>query len=311
MNCTRIRPTALMAIFCIMLAGCGNNNILESVKSLNYPSASGIEYLAGRYYIVGDDANSILITDEGFDAIDTIHLYHYPGKRIPKAIKPDLEAITFTVNEELLVVGSGSDSARKTGWLINRALHQQDSLRLDTFYHRLQTLGIKDLNIEGIASVFGGMVLTSRGHKNHPVNFLVVTSREFWKEQSTAPISLIRVGVNSDTSKFQGVSGIAYSRPEDRLILTVSTEDTRSATEDGAIGKSYLWIIDHFLEKKDWKAINPNRVIDLEKIDDRFKGHKIESVCITRETPEFLYLTLAADNDDGSSTLFRLIVEKN
>ncbi|MND05646.1 hypothetical protein D3C83_265740 [compost metagenome] len=51
-------------------------------------------------------------------------------------------------------------------------------------------------------------------------------------------------------------------------------------------------------------------IIDLEEVDARFKGQKIESVCILKETKDFLHLALAADNDDGSSTLFRLVVEK-
>jgi hypothetical protein len=56
--------------------------------------------------------------------------------------------------------------------------------------------------------------------------------------------------------------------------------------------------------------VNPDQVIELDALDDKFKGQKIESICITSETNGFLHLALAADNDDGSSTLFRLVVEK-
>ncbi len=120
----------------------------------------------------------------------------------------------------------------------------------------------------------------------------------------------IRIGANADTSTFNGVSGLAYAAKGDRLLLSVSTEDTRSAYEDGAIGKSYLWIVDNISSKRGWKAINPNVVIDLEDIDQRFKGYKIESVCVTKEDKNFIHLVLAADDDKGSSTLFRVIIKK-
>ena len=90
--------------------------------------------------------------------------------------------------------------------------------------------------------------------------------------------------------------------------MTVSTEDTRNSMDDGAIGKSYLWIIKNITTKKRWKAVNPDKIIDLDAADARFRGQKIESVCITKETNKSLYLTLVADNDDGTSSLFRLVI---
>jgi hypothetical protein len=55
-------------------------------------------------------------------------------------------------------------------------------------------------------------------------------------------------------------------------------------------------------------ALNPNHVIDLEAIDDRFKGQKVESVCILSENRSEKELLLAADNDQGGSVLFKLIL---
>ena len=103
---------------------------------------------------------------------------------------------------------------------------------------------------------------------------------------------------------------MAYTK-SDMLVLTVSTEDTRNSLDDGAIGKSYLWIINSISSKKRWKAINPDRIIDLDETDPRFKGHKIESVCILKDTRKELHLLLAADNDNGSSSLFKLVVSKD
>ena len=297
----------------ILLAACSSNNMLKEVKKLDhYPSASGIEYFNSQFYIIGDDANELLILDSNLNPIDSIPLYSFTEKRIPKKIKADLESITVTKDKKLLLLGSGSVSPyRNVGWLIDPLTQQKDSLRLDTFYQRLILNGIKEINIEGVCTIPGSLILTNRGSKGYPKNHLIITSSDFWKAQSTAPISVILAGSATDTSLFNGVSGLAYAKKSDQLIITVSTEDTRNSMDDGAIGKSYLWIIKNISSKKNWKAINPDRIINLEETDSRFKGQKIESLCITKETKNFLYLVLAADNDNGSSTLFTMVVEND
>jgi hypothetical protein len=141
-------------------------------------------------------------------------------------------------------------------------------------------------------------------------NYLILTSHKFWQDQLNAPITLVRMGINTDSSLFSGVSGLAYSQKSDALLLTVSTEETTSTFEDGAIGKSYLWIVRNISSKRNWKAINPDRVIDLTALDRAFSGQKIESVTVMKETKKFWHLVLAADNDNGSSTLFKVVVEK-
>ena len=296
----------------ILLAACSSNNMLKEVKKLDhYPSASGIEYFNSQFYIIGDDANKLLILDSNLNPTDSINLYHFAEKRIPKKLKADLEGITLTKDNQLLLLGSGSLSPyRNTAWLIDPLTKQMDSLRLDTFYQRLILNGIKEINIEGVCAIPGSLILTNRGSKGYPKNHLIITSSDFWKAQSTAPISVILAGSATDTFLFNGVSGLAYAKKSDQLILTVSTEDTRNSMDDGTIGKSYLWMVNSISSKKKWKAINPDRIIDLEETDPRFKRQKIESVCITKETKDFIYLVLAADNDNGSSTLFTMVVKK-
>ena len=287
--------------------------MLQEVKKLDhYPSASGIEYFNNQFYVIGDDANDLLILDSNLNPTDSINLYLFMEKRIPKKLKADLEGITLTKDNQLLLLGSGSlYPYRNTAWLINPLTHQKDSIRLDTFYQRLILNGIKEINIEGVCTIPGSIILTSRGNKGYQKNHLIVTSNDFWKDQFNAPVSLMLAGSATDTFLFNGVSGLAYAKQTDKLILTVSTEDTRNSMDDGAIGKSYLWIINNISSKKKWKAINPDRIIDLEETDPRFRGQKIESLCITKETKNSLYLVLAADNDNGSSTLFTMVVEKD
>lgn len=296
-----------------ILTGCNTSrNLLTEVKILpNYPSASGIEYTNQKIYIIGDDANNLLILDSSLNNIDSASFYSFAEKRIPKKVKPDLEAITNTQDGKLLLIGSGSlATTRNIGWLFDPLNKQKDSIRLDTFYQQLSLNGIKELNIEGLASCPGGYILSNRGSKGYPKNHLIFTKGNFWIKQSQSQINIMDASSHTDSSLFSGISGLAYSAKADALIMTVSTEDTRNSMDDGAIGKSYLWIIKNISAKLNRQVVNTDVILELDAMDTRFKGQKIESVCISKETARKYYLLLVADNDNGSSTLFRLTVSK-
>jgi hypothetical protein len=299
----------LLASF--FLISCKEKPTLQSVKELNsYPSGSGIEYFDNHIYLIGDDAAYILKMNIALDSVDTISLYDNKQKRISKDIKADLEGITLVThnNDSLLfLVGSGSLAPyRNSAWLINHATKERREIRLDTFYSRLTASGIEEINIEGIAMVSDEIVMVNRGNKSHPRNYLVFTSDNFWGNQANAPIRLVTTGFNPDTSFFNGISGLDYSAQTDRLLLTVSTENTYNSYADGVIGKSYLWIINDLLSKRRMVAMNPNKVIDLDALDKRFEGHKIESVCIISETKSEMNLMLVADDDNGKTMFFNI-----
>jgi len=297
-----------MAISCRQSAGVERINELKE-----YSSGSGISFFDEKIYLMGDDMSYVLITDTSFAPVDSIELQ--PGfNRIPKNIKPDMEGssiLRIKKSPFLLLLGSGSIFPyRSKGWLVNLRNEEKASIDLEPFYKRLEVNGIKALNIEGATAIPGGMVLANRGNKSIPKNYLIFTSAEFWQNQQTADLRIMKLGANNDTASFSGVSGLDYSYKSDRLFLTVSTENTYGTQTDGTIGKSYLWMIDNISSKKRMAAINPSRIIDLEDLDDRFKGHKIESVCILSENKSEYHLALVADDDKGTSILFKIKVYK-
>ena len=307
-----MRRFLLSCCLFLSLAGCHHRSLLDSlVKLEHFPSASTIEFHEGKYYLAGDDARDLLILDSNFKPIDSIGILGFPGKRLPKETKADIEASAWFSADSLLLFGSGSlIPGRSRAFLFRPTLRRVDTLELDTLYRRLKDYGLTSLNLEGAAKLPGQLLLSNRGNRSHPVNYLVLLPETAPWRQANTQFSVIRMGY-SDSLQFQGVSGMAYSSRSDKLLLTVSTEDTRNNYDDGKIGRSYLWVVDNFSAKKNWKAINPNRVIDLEESDARFRGQKIESVCITAETAGSIRLTLSADNDDGASTLFTLLLEKD
>lgn len=298
-------------IILIFLTSCGSNTTLKEIKPISsYPSASGIELINNQFYIIGDDANNLLILDSNLNSIDSVSIFPFSVQRMSKSIKADLESISITKTNGILLLGSGSFSPyRNSAWLIDPFRREKKHYHLDTFYQRLKLNGLKELNIEGSCTVNGSVFLSNRGNKSNLHNHLIITNENFFLDQSGSLINVISIGVNDDSTIFSGVSGLAYSKMSDRLIITISTEDTNNVMDDGDIGKSYLWIVNNISSKLKWKAINPNKVIDLEKLDPRFKGQKIESACIEKETDDLLHLVLVSDNDMGSSNLFRVILD--
>jgi len=299
-------------IAAILLHACRDkSSYLNKITVLkDYPSGSGIACLKNKIYLIGDDASYVLITDTGFNSIDTIPFFHSPEKRIPKNIKKDPEAaaiISLNKSPFLLVVGSGSLAPhRNFCWLVNLVSQEKIEVSLDTFYNRLRAAGIKELNIEGVAAIPGGIILASRGNKAYPKNYLIFTSNKFWQDQTNATFNLANIGFNKDTAIFNGISGLEYSKLTDQLLLTVSTENTYSSHVDGEIGKSYLWVIRDITTKRSYAGINPNKIIDLEEIDSRFNKQKIESLCILSENNKESDLVFVSDDDKGGSVLFKI-----
>ncbi len=305
----------LLIYFTTCLISCKHSQVVEHIQEFHhYPSASAVACYNSNVYMMGDDAPYCLVLDTSLVQKDSIPFFHSDLKKFPKESKPDLESATvvqYRDENQLLLLGSGSKSPQRDMAVLYSAKQKKaDSIRLDTFFTRLRALGIGEINIEGCTKIPGRILLSNRGSLGNPRNDLIITNAAFWDNQLETAITAIRFGIQTDSSSFSGVSGLEYSSLSDRLIATVSTEATANAMDDGAIGKSYLWIVKNFSLKSKWKAINPDEVIDLEAEDPRFKGHKIESVCILAESLTVLHLLLVADNDNGSSTVFTLALEK-
>jgi hypothetical protein len=264
---------------------------------------------------MGDDAPSLLVLDTNLNIIDSIPLLFYPGKRIPKEIKPDFESSAFYRDNKrtvLFLFGSGSLSPyRNSALWYYFETKIKDTISLESLYSQIENSVINEVNIEGVAFIAGKLILVNRGNKGHPENHLIITDEKFWTNDSSFQISIIPFEVQKDMTSFKGISGLCYVKKSDQIIMTVSTEDTKNSYTDGAIGKSHLWIINNFSNKLHSNTIAPDRIIDLEEIDTRFKNQKIESVAVISETKELINLVLVADNDDGSSTLFRFSLEKS
>jgi hypothetical protein len=299
----------MLAGLIILTAGCSERKEhpeLLRVKTLpRFPSASAIECSNNLLYVFGDDASWLLVTDTGYTQTDTVRFLADTAYRNASQTKADIEAVTLVSGPqgpELLALGSFANSIRMQ--LFRFPLHNLRRFRQLDHRPLLAGLGgIATVNLEGLANTGQHLVLANRANNASPVNQLLLTPLDPEQRHTAAPrLILLRLS----TKQLAGVSGLCYDGEKDRLYFTVSEEETASPLLDGAIGDSYLGWIDRFTSRLSATELVPDRLINLAAVDSVFRHQKIESVCIQKEKGKREVLHLAADNDNGQSTLFAL-----
>jgi hypothetical protein len=288
---------------------------VERVMALPaFPSGSSLEFYKDRLYLTGDDATKLLILDVDYNVVDSILLFTNAAARIPKKEKADLESstvVSFNGKDHLLLVGSGSLPTREKIIL----LPLQDSLptaimdiSIKSFCETLVALGLKQVNIEGAATINNTLLLANRGNLAYPENHLVLTDENFWLEQKKAEMPLMRILLPA-TEHFAGISSLAYVAAEDLLFFAASTELTSNSFEDGAIGKSYIGWVRNASKKMNEAELKTDGFVDLVQADKVFNDEKIESLCITKSEGVTFTLHLVSDNDNGVSKLFKISLQ--
>lgn len=283
--------------------------LLDHKTLKDFPSASAIEYADNRLYIFGDDAAYMLITDTSYNRMDTVLYDVDTTYRISKASKADIESTTLIIsNNEKYLYALGSMSGKNRSRLFYFPLadiHTYLSIDYSPFAQKLTE--VPELNIEGMALAGSKLILANRANNTNRINKLIVAGNNLYEYKTLPPPRVIDLRI--DSQKLIGISGLYYVEEKDLLLFTASEEDTKSAVEDGTINDSYLGLISRFSIKLEDKTIQPDQLIKLASIDKVFEKQKIESVCLQYQKGDSLVLHLAADNDNGQSSFFKISVQ--
>ncbi|HEY8917812.1 MAG TPA: hypothetical protein VIM87_15315 [Chitinophaga sp.] len=285
--------------------------LLKSLLLNDYPSGSAINYYDGHLYIIGDDANTLLILDSNYNEVNTVPFFHYEEKRIPKAKKTDLEtAVIVDVDgqKSLLALGSAATKEREMGVLLPLpfAENKPSYISYAPFIKRLQQ--IPGINIEGATLAGCHFILSNRGNESNPVNHLIITTPDFLQRQDEAAIHISKLVIPFSLAGFAGVSELCYIEQKDVLLIILSSEATGNTYDDGAIGDSYFGWVKHISQKLNGEDVLLDGIVNLSGVDPAFKGEKVEGACLSAVTDQAWYLHLVADNDLGASTLFHIKV---
>lgn len=281
-------------------------NITHRKNLEEIPSASGIERIGDVFYIIGDNSPLLYTLTAQFDIIGRVPIFNpdtLHGEVIPKAIKPDFEALTaVTVNgtNELWIFGSGAKSPERE-ILVRASVEPEGKVErwnLSPFFKSLKQqckLSDAELNIEAAVAVDDTMYLFNRG-KNRVIWF---SMNQFEAFLLNASLSL-----NFNTTSFElsepgkpliGFSGATYLPEREQVLFTASCENTTNWIDDGDILGSYLGILD----------LKSQQVLDLIPITENGKilPVKIESIAVQLTSKRKASVVMVCDQDGANSEL--------
>ena len=292
------------------------------------PSASGMELIGNKLYVIGDDSPYLYILNlASLQVEDKIELFKtnlFITGRIPKAFKPDLEALTkIEVNNQtyLAAFGSGSAPTRTPCYLIslpningNAVTVQEYSLKeLYVAMQKERDLTKDDLlNLEAVATHEDQLFLFQRSVQQGANILYRYNLPAFFQHlhQPSTPlpayekIPFVLPQLAGLDARFSGATTL-----EDKLFVTASVENTSNAILDGEVLGSFVgWVPLADVTAREQPVMLRTGLI-LEPDGQTYKG-KVESLVITGRTEANTYQALAfTDNDNGESELLMLEIK--
>lgn len=294
----------------ILTVSVEDSRLLEHV-----PSGSGLAHIADTSYIISDDSPYLFQLNHQFEVIRKIIITKGfdDSERIEKALKPDFESLAVNESEEgvfLYGFGSGSLAGKRDSLLVLNTDRDNEVniYKLESFYEHLETLvgGInrEGINIEGATIYEGNLYLLNRGN-NSVIKLNLESFHSFLNgrtDVSSLGIEMFEIILPKKDGVFIGFSGCTMLQRTDNLIFTATVENTTNWIDDGEILGSYIGI----LSLKTLKEAKKTPTIVPIEIDAKPLLDKIESITITGKNDDGYSALAVADNDDGTSKIFKL-----
>jgi len=276
-------------------------NLKKSSLINEIPSGSGMEYINGELFVCGDDASFLYKLALDGSILNKIKVFDWKDEsRIPKALKPDFEAMAVD-GDDVLLFGSGSLTQRNLLVKINSKSEIVKEYSLEKFYAGIKNksgLTDDDFNLEG-ATVFNHqLLLLNRGDNS----IFTISLNEFYacvekgKELSNVTISKYFLPIIDGCNA--SFSGACVT--DDYLFFCASVEKTSDWINDGEILGSFIGLI-HLCG-------NINEISECEQVFYEGKPYlgKIEGLCAIGKKGNTIEMKAICDNDDGRSTFLEI-----
>lgn len=292
--------------------------ILSEIQLPRLPSASGVEIIGPTAYVISDDAPFLYLLDAATLAprgqIQLFETADFGTGRIPKARKPDLEALAACTwpgrGAGLLLLGSGSTAARRRGYWLpllatpSFALPQlPQPLDLSALYAAAQAAlpaGVP-LNIEAAATTGTALLLFQRGVGAQAGGWLLswplaAALSQLAGGSDALPAALPaarRLALPAIEGSLAGFSGATVA--DGQLLVTASVENTTDPVLDGEVLGSFVGAIN--------LKTGTSAFARLAWADGRAYRGKVEGLAVRRlRGPGHAELLLVTDDDQGGST---------
>ncbi|UOK43897.1 MULTISPECIES: DUF6929 family protein [Flavobacterium] len=261
-------------------------------------SASGLIFNNNQLYIIGDNSNYLYEYAIGTQELKRYPLAENPSENIPKANKPDFEAVT-EYDGKLYVFGSGSTENRNKMVTLDskskEIIATSDLNDLNLAMQSFAGLPQNDLNIEG--AVYNGTewFFFNRGNGASGKNIVFTVQGKNLTEE---------FNIISTEFKLPKIKGIRSSFTDavlvkNKIYFLATAENTTSTYNDGEVLGSFIGCID--LEKM--------KIDFTQKITDTIK---LEGLTLYRETEKEITFLLCEDNDTSKlkTAVHKLVLTK-
>jgi hypothetical protein len=304
-----------LILFCLFLNAASTFAQQPAIKIIrqhtipHFPSASSVVYFNRNLYVIGDDSRDIVILDREYKKLDSIRIFAGNQVRIKRDSKTDIESaiISKGCRKKLILFGSGSTDQRKRVVSVPvQGSRREEKIKVhESRFYDLMLPSAGPLNIEGATRVEKKIVFGNRLTKGYSNHLLTGELRSVLKGRSDALHHTV-ITMPDTIKNSPGISDMLYIGRMNMVLITFSSEETDNPLEDGAIGDSYIgWIAD-FDGKLSGSQIALDGLINLSMADSRFRGEKIEGICVEKISKETITAHLVSDNDDGKSTIFKV-----
>lgn len=280
----------------------------------NLPSASGIEVLGERTFVISDNTDKLYALKNDYSIQDTFHIAgksNLQAEVLDNEQKSDFEGIASFQQggkDYLLIFGSGSKGKEreKLIWVtlgdsISFEIHD-----LAPFYQFIienSGLDKKDFNLEGVSILDGNLFLLNRGD-NVIYEFDLVDFISFLEQGDSVPdFRQYQIKLPIFQHVQAGFSGATALLEEGQIIFTASLENTENWVDDGEVLGSYVGLLDLKSLKNNYEPI----CYPL-KADGKMMKLKVESVEVQSRKDNHYQLILVTDSDGGISELLEVEV---
>jgi len=275
------------------------------------PSGSGIVRHGDSAWIIGDDGTGIYQLhpeNYGYRKLSLAGI-PYGLYREERGRKHDFENATFVPHggaQWLMAFGSGGRSGRDSLLFVHAGdPAEQRILSLASFYNQLRLksgISTGNWNIEGAAANDQQLFLLNRGTNDLLILPLKTTLQHLFENGAAPRPEVQRLQLPLIAGKQARLSG-ACSYGKNLLLFSASVEDTPNWNQDGPVIGSIIGLYD-------WQQKKVRATQVLNGPDGSPLKEKIESVEIWEKKKGRALLLAIADNDDGSSHLFRLWIRE-
>ena len=288
---------------------------LEDSQMKEILSASGIEMVNDKTYIVSDNQNVLFVkTNSGIKSIALRKTDH--TNFVAKTNKKDFESICHYQTESqnyLLIISSGSLlNTRDSIFIFDITKEQLAYVKnVRELYNNVQKrMGLETgqlINIEASTTTKNKILLFHRGNESKQNYMLSFDKKEFVNyltSNTNTPdflLTAINLPIKKELAKIvnPGVSG-AYTINDNEIMITYSMERTNSNYNDGEILGSYLGVLN----------LENNKVVSVpfnsKENKSELRKIKIEGVAIHKQEKNTYQISVVSDNDNGVSDFINL-----